>query len=82
MSTMLHAMPISHPRRGFDFSKRLAEKGWFHSAELPDEQESRGHNSLESLCERYSRFPLPGRQHSEVRPAAFQSRHIFARRRP
>jgi tRNA (mo5U34)-methyltransferase len=53
------AIPISHPRRGYDFSKRLAEKGWFHSVELPDGTKIEGHNSLESLRERYSRFPLP-----------------------
>jgi len=47
------------PRRGRDFSQELAEKGWYHSFELPDGSRREGHNTLEILRERWGRFPLP-----------------------
>lgn len=47
------------PRRGRDFSQELAEKGWYHSFELPDGTRREGHNTLEILRRRWARFPLP-----------------------
>jgi len=42
-----------------DFSKRLAEKGWYHSFELPDGTRIDGCIGLAALRERYARFPIP-----------------------
>jgi tRNA (mo5U34)-methyltransferase len=53
---MLSSRP---PRRGRDFSQELAEKGWYHSFELPGGVRIEGHNTLEILERRYARFPLP-----------------------
>jgi len=47
------------PRRGVDFSRALAEKGWYHSFRLPDGREIEGHMSLGHQLERWSRFPIP-----------------------
>jgi tRNA (mo5U34)-methyltransferase len=47
------------PRRGRDFSQELAERGWYHSFELPDGTRREGHNTLEILRQRWARFPLP-----------------------
>jgi tRNA (mo5U34)-methyltransferase len=47
------------PRRGRDFSQELAEKGWYHSFELPDGTRREGHNTLDILRQRWARFPLP-----------------------
>jgi len=46
-------------RRGKDFSKELAEKGWYHSFELPDGTSIEGYNKIGWLRTRYSRFPIP-----------------------
>ena len=42
-----------------DFSQELAEKGWYHSFELPDGTRIEGFNKLEWLRKRYERFPIP-----------------------
>jgi tRNA (mo5U34)-methyltransferase len=42
-----------------DFSQELAEKGWYHSFELPDGTRIEGFNHIEWLRERYGRFPIP-----------------------
>ena len=47
------------PRRGLDFSKELADKGWYHSFELPDGTQIEGYNRLDVLKTRYSRFGIP-----------------------
>jgi tRNA (mo5U34)-methyltransferase len=52
-------IPSRPSRRGRDFSQELADKGWYHSFELPDGSRFEGHNTLEILNRRYSRFPLP-----------------------
>jgi tRNA (mo5U34)-methyltransferase len=53
------AQTIRQARRQVDFSRQLAEKGWYHSFELPDGSRIDGCISLEALRERYARFPLP-----------------------
>ena len=50
---------MREPRRGMDFSQELAEKGWYHSFELPDGTRIEGFNHIEWLRERYGRFPIP-----------------------
>jgi tRNA (mo5U34)-methyltransferase len=42
-----------------DFSQELAEKGWYHSFELPDGTRIEGFNQIGWLRERYARFPIP-----------------------
>jgi len=52
--------PTARPsRRGRDFSEELYRKGWYHSFDLPDGTHIEGFNSLETLKQRWSRFPLP-----------------------
>ncbi|HUA61679.1 MAG TPA: DUF1698 domain-containing protein [Verrucomicrobiae bacterium] len=46
-------------RQQNDFTRRLAEKGWYHSFELPDGQRIEGCMPLEWQRERWSRFPIP-----------------------
>ncbi len=46
-------------RRGKDFSQELAEKGWYHSFELPDGTQIEGWNKIDMLRGRYERFPIP-----------------------
>ena len=50
---------MNAPRRGMDFSRELAEKGWYHSFELPDGSSIEGYNKVGWLRERYGRFPIP-----------------------
>ena len=50
---------MQEPRRGKDFSQELAEKGWYHSFELPDGTRIEGYNQLDTLRKRYTRFPIP-----------------------
>ena len=50
---------MNEPRRGKDFSQELAEKGWYHSFELPDGTRIEGYNQLGTLRKRYARFPIP-----------------------
>jgi tRNA (mo5U34)-methyltransferase len=47
------------PRRAKDFSGELAEKGWYHSFQLPDGSFIEGYNTLELLKERYALYPIP-----------------------
>jgi len=42
-----------------DFSRELAEKGWYHSFELPDGTSIEGYNKIGWLHIRYDRFPIP-----------------------
>jgi tRNA (mo5U34)-methyltransferase len=42
-----------------DFSHELAEKGWYHSFELPDGTRIEGYNKIDWLRQRYARFPIP-----------------------
>jgi tRNA (mo5U34)-methyltransferase len=50
---------MHEPRRGKDFSQELAEKGWYHSFELPDGTRIEGYNQIDTLRKRYARFPIP-----------------------
>jgi tRNA (mo5U34)-methyltransferase len=50
---------MHEPRRGKDFSQELAEKGWYHSFELPDGTRIEGYNQIDTLLNRYARFPIP-----------------------
>jgi tRNA (mo5U34)-methyltransferase len=50
---------MHEPRRGKDFSQELAEKGWYHSFELPDGTQIEGYNRIDTLRSRYARFPIP-----------------------
>src|SRR4051794_20457884 len=50
---------MQEPRRGKDFSQELAEKGWYHSFELPDGTSIEGYNRIDTLRNRYARFPIP-----------------------
>ena len=46
-------------RRQNDFTRELAEKGWFHSFELPDGTRIDGCMPLAWQHQRWARFPLP-----------------------
>ena len=46
-------------RRQNDFTRELAEKGWFHSFELPDGTLIEGCMPLAWQRQRWSRFPIP-----------------------
>jgi tRNA (mo5U34)-methyltransferase len=46
-------------RRQNDFTRELAEKGWFHSFELPDGTRIEGCMPLAWQRQRWSRFPIP-----------------------
>ena len=50
---------MNGPRRGVDFSQELAEKGWYHSFELPDGTQIDGFCKIAWLRKRYERFPIP-----------------------
>jgi tRNA (mo5U34)-methyltransferase len=50
---------MQEPRRGKDFSQELAEKGWYHSFELPGGERIEGYNKIDMLRARYARFPIP-----------------------
>ena len=53
------ADPIREARKRQDHSQELAEKGWYHSFELPDGTLIDGMNPLPRLRERFARFPIP-----------------------
>ncbi len=55
----MHPTSIRQARRAQDHSKELAEKGWYHSFELPDGTVIEGVNSLERQRQRFARFRLP-----------------------
>jgi tRNA (mo5U34)-methyltransferase len=46
-------------RRGIDFSRALAAKGWYHSFELPDGTFIDGFMTVEQQKRRYAEFPIP-----------------------
>jgi len=46
--------------RRLNFSRELAEKGWYHSMDFRDGTAAEGVISLENLKRRYALFPLPG----------------------
>ncbi len=46
-------------RRKLDFSGLLAERGWYHSFELPNGRVIEGVNTIETLRTRWARYPLP-----------------------
>jgi tRNA (mo5U34)-methyltransferase len=50
---------IREARKRVNYSKLLAEKGWYHSFEFPDGTLIDGLVSLEAQKERYSHFPIP-----------------------
>jgi tRNA (mo5U34)-methyltransferase len=50
---------IREARKRQDHSQELAEKGWYHSFELPDGTLIDGMNPLPRLRERFARFPIP-----------------------
>jgi tRNA (mo5U34)-methyltransferase len=50
---------MKEPRRGLDFSKDLAAKGWYHSFEMPDGTAIEGYIKIDTLRQRYARFPIP-----------------------
>ncbi len=51
---------VREARRRVDYSRELAEKGWYHSFELPGGALIDGVLSLEAQKDRYARFPIPG----------------------
>ncbi len=53
------APSVRQARRQQDSLQTLARTGWYHSFELPDGTRIEGHISLDALCARYARFPLP-----------------------
>ena len=55
----MQADSIREARKRQDHSKELAEKGWYHSFELPDGTLIDGMNPLPRLRERFARFPIP-----------------------
>jgi 2-polyprenyl-3-methyl-5-hydroxy-6-metoxy-1,4-benzoquinol methylase len=55
----MNAEMIREARKAQDRSKELAEKGWYHSFELPDGTLIDGVNPLSRLRERFARFPIP-----------------------
>jgi tRNA (mo5U34)-methyltransferase len=50
---------MKESRRGKDYSPELAEKGWYHSFELPGGERIEGVNEIDLLRKRYARFPIP-----------------------
>jgi tRNA (mo5U34)-methyltransferase len=52
----MSAQPFSHVE---DWGQQLAERGWWHSFELPDGSLVKGVNTLEALKQRLARFPIP-----------------------
>ena len=48
------------PGYGVKWHRQLQETGWWHSFELPDGRIVAGVNSVESLKNRISQFPIPG----------------------
>jgi tRNA (mo5U34)-methyltransferase len=56
---------IRDARRRQDRTKELAEKGWYHSFELPGGAVIEGVNPLPRLRERYARFPIPADLHGK-----------------
>ena len=61
----MHSDAIREARRSQDHSKELAEKGWYHSFELPDGTLIEGVNSLDRQRQRFARFLLPPDLHGK-----------------
>ncbi len=55
----MQADAIREARQRQDHSEELAEKGWYHSFELPDGTLVDGVIALPRLRERFARFPIP-----------------------
>jgi tRNA (mo5U34)-methyltransferase len=55
----MQADAIRDARKRQDHSRELAEKGWYHSFQLPDGTLIDGVNPLPRLHERFARFPIP-----------------------
>ena len=53
------AMRTIDDRRAVDFSKELAEKGWYHTFELPDGTVIEGFMTAAQQKRRYAQFPIP-----------------------
>ncbi len=61
----MQADAIRDARKRQDHSQELAEKGWYHSFELPGGAVIEGVNPLPRLRERYARFPIPADLHGK-----------------
>jgi len=55
----MEQITVREARKRASCSKELAEKGWYHSFELPDGTAIEGVLSIEKQKERYGRFPIP-----------------------
>ncbi len=55
----METISVREARKRVNYSKQLAEKGWYHSFELPGGTLIDGVVSLETEKERYARFPIP-----------------------
>ncbi len=51
--------PVREARQRVNYSKQLAEKGWYHSFDLPDGTLIDGVIGLEAEKDRYALFPIP-----------------------
>jgi tRNA (mo5U34)-methyltransferase len=56
---------IREARKQQDHTHELAEKGWYHSFELPDGTLIEGMNPLPRLRDRFARFPIPADLHGK-----------------
>jgi tRNA (mo5U34)-methyltransferase len=61
----MNADSIREARLRQDHSQELAEKGWYHSFELPDGTLIEGVNPLARLRERFAHFPIPADLHGK-----------------
>jgi tRNA (mo5U34)-methyltransferase len=61
----MHPESIREARKRQDRTEELAEKGWYHSFELPDGTSIDGVNPLPRLRARVARFPIPGDLHGK-----------------
>jgi len=55
----MEPIEVREARKAVNYSKQLADKGWYHSFELPDGTLIDGVIGLEAEKERYARFPIP-----------------------
>ncbi|HEY1205373.1 MAG: DUF1698 domain-containing protein [Bryobacteraceae bacterium] len=55
----MEPISVREARKRVNCGKQLAEKGWYHSFELPDGTLIDGVISLETQKERFARFPIP-----------------------
>jgi tRNA (mo5U34)-methyltransferase len=61
----MEQLSVREARKRVNSSRQLEEKGWYHSFELPDGTLIDGVISLDTLKERYSRFPIPADLHGK-----------------